>query len=144
MTLPKALRHVQTQHGDATVDVENIFLLSANLSGTSNAAGSVATETVAEAATTSTTNATVTAGETKAKDNDETGSKVNSEEANANALNGVWTYEANEDDGIQVSLTGIYFRGILEFIYMFVILKVFHTSIVIGSLNNIFFCIPIF
>lgn len=119
MTLPKALRHVQTQHGDATVDVENIFLLSANLNGTSNAAGSVATETVAEAATTSTTNATATAtaGETKAKDNDETGSKVKSEEAKANALNGVWTYEANEDDGIQVSLTGFFFRGILEFIY---------------------------
>lgn len=108
MTLPKALRHVQTQHGDATVDVENIFLLSANLNGTSNAAGSVATETVAEAATTSTTNATATAGETKAKDNDESGSKVKSEAAKANALNGVWTYEANEDDGIQVSLTGFF------------------------------------
>lgn len=113
MTLPKALRHVQTQHGNpATVDVENIFLFPANLNCTSNAATAAgdATVTAAEAATTATTSATVIAiaGETKAED-DETGSssEAKSEEANGNVLNGVWTYEANEDAGIQVSLTGL-------------------------------------
>lgn len=112
MTLPKALRHVQTQHGNpATVDVENIFLFPANLNCTSNAASAAgdATETATEAASTATTSATAkeTAGETKAED-DETGSSIaKSEEANGNVLNGVWTYEANEDDGIQVSLTGL-------------------------------------
>lgn len=112
MTLPKALRHVQTQHGNpATVDVENIFLFPANLKCTSNAATAAgdATETATEAAPTATTSATAkeTAGETKAED-DETGSSIaNSEEANENVLNGVWTYEANEDAGIQVSLTDL-------------------------------------
>lgn len=120
MTLPKAVRHVQTQHGDASVDVENIFLFPANLNCTSNAAGSVATETVAETATTSTTNAIATAGETKGKDDNETGSRPKSEEANSNTLNGVWTYEANEDAGIQVSLSPVILRNIR--IYSYVIL----------------------
>lgn len=107
MTLPKALRHVQTQHGNpATVDVENIFLFPANLNCTSNAASAAGDAT--EAASTATTSATAkeTAGETKGED-DETGSIAKSEEANGNVLNGVWTYEANEDDGIQVSLMGL-------------------------------------
>lgn len=111
MTLPKALRHVQTQHGNpATVDVENIFLFPANLNCTSNAASAAgdATETATEAASTATTSATAKeTAATKAED-DETGSSIaKSEEANGNVLNGVWTYEANEDDGIQVSLTGL-------------------------------------
>ncbi|XP_051858117.1 pseudouridylate synthase RPUSD2-like [Drosophila albomicans] len=41
MTLPKGLRHVQTQHGDDTVDVQNIFLFRSDINNI-NAAASIA------------------------------------------------------------------------------------------------------
>lgn len=83
MTLPKTLRHVQTQHGDASVDVENIFLFSANLH-TAGVASTNEAELGAESDAESVTPIAIKSQEIKSTD-------------------GVWTYEASEDCGSQVS-----------------------------------------
>ncbi|EDV98985.1 RNA pseudouridylate synthase domain-containing protein 2 isoform X3 [Drosophila grimshawi] len=86
MTLPKTLRHVQTQHGDGSVDVENIFLFRANLNSPNNAGGGSSTN----------------AAEAEAETENETGAKTEADnEAKAekpNSLSGVWTFEASEED----------------------------------------------
>ncbi|EDW63295.2 pseudouridylate synthase RPUSD2 isoform X1 [Drosophila virilis] len=85
MTLPKIVRHVQTQHGDDSVDVENIFLFRANVNCTR------AEAPAAEVAGGSSTNVAEIGAE----------SDVKSEENNS--INGVWTYEASEDGGSQLA-----------------------------------------
>ncbi|KRG03703.1 RNA pseudouridylate synthase domain-containing protein 2 isoform X1 [Drosophila mojavensis] len=83
MTLPKTLRHVQTQHGDASVDVENIFLFSANLH-TAGVASTNEAELGAESDAESVTPIAIKSQEIKSTD-------------------GVWTYEASEDCGSQLA-----------------------------------------
>lgn len=85
MTLPKIVRHVQTQHGDDSVDVENIFLFRANVNCTH------AEAPAAEVAGGSSTNVA------------EIGAECDVKEEEKNSINGVWIYEASEDGGSQVS-----------------------------------------
>lgn len=87
MTLPKTLRHVQTQHGDDSVDVENIFLFSANLYAVSNTAGGGSTNDA----------------ELDAKLSAESVATVADNSEKPKSVDGVWTYEASEDCGSQVS-----------------------------------------
>ncbi|XP_034472354.1 RNA pseudouridylate synthase domain-containing protein 2 isoform X2 [Drosophila innubila] len=93
MTLPKALRHVQTQHGDDTVDVENIFLFRADVDCTNVAA------TSAGGASTATAAETKAAAETSAANN----ADVKAKSEQTKPFNCVWTYEANEASGSQLA-----------------------------------------
>ncbi|KAL7738931.1 hypothetical protein ACLKA6_016931 [Drosophila palustris] len=93
MTLPKALRHVQTQHGDDTVDVENIFLFRADINCTNDGATSAGgASTEAEAVTATATEAVA-----------ETSADVKAKSERTKPLNCVWTYEANEASGSQLA-----------------------------------------
>jgi len=73
----------ETQHGDDTVDVENIFLFRAEIDCTNAAGASIGAEAVAE---------TASVANVKAKSEP------------TKPLNCVWTYEANEASSSQVQI----------------------------------------
>ncbi|KAH8306686.1 hypothetical protein KR044_006529 [Drosophila immigrans] len=83
MTLSKAMRHVQTQHGDDTVDVRNIFLFRSDIKNI-NAAASIADGVGVSGSEAQAVSEISPTAEANLKD------KV--EETHC-----VWTYEVNED-----------------------------------------------